>query len=60
MSNKFDETEEAACKAVAELCGLSEIVLKKDELPQFVKWCVDEFGNELRKLLKHKVENDRS
>lgn len=55
MSNRFDETEVAACKAVAELCVLPEIVLTKDELPQFVKWCVDEFGSELRRILKQEM-----
>lgn len=51
MSKKFDIFEGRACQAVAELCG-TEITLNKEEMADFVRWAVDEFGKALRKDLE--------
>lgn len=52
MTKKFDVFEERACCAVAEFMGTSEITLRKDEMADFVRWVVEEFGNALRKDLE--------
>lgn len=51
-TKELDVYETRACEAVAALCGLTEVRLPADELPQFIAWVIAEFGPALRKQLE--------
>lgn len=49
---EFDAVEKRVAQKVAELSGLSEFRMTKDELPEFVQWAVREFSEAMRKELE--------
>lgn len=52
MATKFDIYEERACKAVAEQLPATNFTFPADELPDFVRWIVEEFGEAIRRELE--------
>jgi len=51
-TRKFDVFEQRAAARVADLIAQQDMTLSKDELPDFIKWAVQEFSTAIRAELE--------